>query len=117
MKYHFIKKLITSLVFITLAASSNAFDGVLTRQVLQEWFPSGDLNQYAKFNLTTKNIYLIDPSTFAGLTNLEEIRLSSNNLIFILPGTFGGLTSLTGLYLDDNQISIDDVNCLEEHQS
>ena len=113
MKYHFIKKLITSLIFISLAAYSKAFDGVLTRQVLQEWLPDGDLNQYVKFNLTMKNIYLIDSSTFAGLTNLEEIWLSFNKLTFILPGTFEGLISLTGLYLNDNQISIDDTSIFQ----
>ena len=98
----FLKALTLFIIILKIHA-----ENILNRQILQSLYP-GDLFKFTSFDLSLKEFDLIDPNTFSGLINIEELLLQNNNLKTIFPKTFAGLKNLTQLNLGNNQITIND---------
>ena len=78
------------------------FDGVLTEEVLLDWFSE----QEYRINLTSEEIKSIEDNAFIAFTNLEYLILRANEIEKISSKTFKGLKNLYQLDLDDNQIKM-----------
>ncbi len=61
-----------ALIFISLSSFATAFDGQLTQSILGTW-----QNITSKYmDISNRNIASIDPNTFTGLTQLEQLYVS-----------------------------------------
>ncbi len=74
----------------------------MTNKILKEWYE--DIEFRTILNLTQKNIYSIEESTFRGLDNLIELDLSENQLIILPENIFEDLSSLKYLNLNENNL-------------
>lgn len=66
---------------------------VLTRQLLEKWYPNG-LTNLDSLDLSERQIASIESNTFSGLTKLIEINFRSNQLTSIGTTKFDSLTNL-----------------------
>lgn len=65
---------------------------VLTRQLLEKWYPNG-LTNLDSLDLSERQITSIEPNTFSGLTKLLEINFRSNQLTSIGTNKLDSLTN------------------------
>ena len=81
---------------------------VLTRKLLEEWYPKG-LDGLLRIDLSDKKITSIGPQTFNGLKSLKylwlNIWLNNNEITSISSQTFYDLTNLIDLHLHQNKIT------------
>ena len=73
------------------------FDGVLTRPVLESWFPK--LQTIVDLDLNFMQITHLAPNVFAGLGNVMTLNLKDNWIDSIVNETFIGLPNLRKLIL------------------
>jgi len=69
-------KIFGAFMFIALFKSFDFQAVILNRALLQQWL-GADINNKALY-LNQKNIKDIDPNTFTGLTNVEELYMANN---------------------------------------
>ena len=72
----------------------------------KDTFLSNKLTSLEILSANNCGILSIEPGTFTGLHNLQQIFLKSNKLRTLKPCTFNGLTNLEYLYLADNKIEV-----------
>ena len=96
------RKIFSAFVFIVLFKSFDFQGVVLNRALLQQWL--GDSINNRMLNLNQKNIKDIDPNTFTGLTNVEELYMANNQLKSVEAYMFKELKNLKTLVLEFNSI-------------
>ena len=67
------------LIFSSIAHIIAAFDGNMTRIILEQWLSQNELNATV-ISLPKRNITFIDPNTFVSLSNLKSLYLNQNKI-------------------------------------
>ena len=89
------------LIEVLIHKISCDFNGTLTRDVLQTWFPN--LNELTRLTLLNRQIKTLDVNAFNNLTNLTYLNLAGNQLTQI-NANFTSLINLRELYFESNKL-------------